>query len=147
MSGVPADARPVLSDPAAGRQIYMRTVQGYEFSPREGTRILEVSLGGDAQPAVVVSGLATSAAGNGIEISYTLSSDAEVEVTVLNIAGRLVRTLLSSAAQPAGAQRVVWNGANNAGNRAPSGMYLVVVKARAENGQEAQAIGPLVVGP
>jgi flagellar hook assembly protein FlgD len=96
---------------------------------------------------MVVSGLATSAAGNGTEISYTLSSDAEVEVTVLNIAGRLVRTLVNSAAQPAGAQRVVWNGASNAGVRAPSGMYLIVVRARAEDGQEAQAIGPLTVGP
>ena len=147
MSGVPTEARPVLSDPAAGRLVYMRTAQGYQFKPRGGSRILEIRLGGDAQPGMVVSGLATSAAGNGTEISYTLSSDAEVEVTVLNIAGRLVRTLVSSAAQPAGAQRVVWNGANNAGVRAPSGMYLIVVRARAEDGQEAQAIGPLTVGP
>jgi len=145
MSSVPAQVRPILRDQATGRQVYMRTVQGYEFSLREGRRVLEISLGGTAEEPVTVSGLATSAVGDGTEISYTLSSDAEVQVSVLNIGGRLVRTVLDGAVQPAGAQRVVWNGISKSGTKAPNGLYLVRVSARADDGQKAQAIASLML--
>jgi len=140
LSGVPNDVRPVLVDPASGAQVYMRTSQGYEFTAREGARALEVRLLG-AEGVLSVSVPAARVAGGGAEISYTLSADAEVEVTVLNIAGRVIDTVLAGDVQTAGTQRLTWDGMSTQGTRAPSGVYVIVVKARADNGQQAQAIG------
>ncbi len=145
VSSVPADVRPVLLDPATGNQVYMRTSQGYEFTARESGRELEVRLL-DADACLAVSAPAARQAGVGAEISYTLSVDAEVDVAVLNIAGRVVDTVMSGAVQTAGAQRVTWDGMTAQGTRAPAGMYLVVVKARATSGQQAQAVGTMRLG-
>lgn len=142
LSTVPNDVRPVLVDPATGEQVYMRTAQGYEFTAREGARQLEVRLLG-ADGVLSVSAPAARPAGAGAEISYTLSADAEVEVAVLNIAGRVVDTVVVGDMQSAGTQRVLWDGMSAQGTRAPAGMYVVVVKARAANGQQTQAIGTM----
>jgi len=145
MSALPTDTRPVLVDAATGAEVYMRTAQSYEFTAREGARELQVRLV-DGGAGLTVSAPAAVAAGAGAEISYTLSADAQVEVAVLNIAGRLVDTVVSDAMQSAGAQRVVWDGMTARGTRAPSGTYLVVVTARADNGLQTQAVGTLRLG-
>ncbi len=145
MSALPTDTRPVLIDAATGAEVYMRTAQSYEFTAREGARELQVRLL-EGEAGLAVSAPAAVAAGGGAEISYTLSADAQVEVAVLNIAGRLVDTVVSDAIQSAGAQRVVWDGMTARGTRAPSGTYLVVVTARADNGLQTQAVGTLRLG-
>jgi len=145
MSRLPADVRPVLRDPATGRQVYMRTAQGYEFSLRGGRRVLEIELTNSADLPLVVSSLMAGGAGGALEISYTLSSDAEVSVEVRNMAGRLVQTVLAGALQATGIQSVGWNGMSKTGSRAPNGRYVVVVRARTASGQQAQAIGSLLL--
>ena len=128
MSEMPGSARPVLRDPATGRQVYMRTAQGYEFSLREGRRVLEVELTGGAHMPLVVSSLATRGMGDATEVSYALSSDAEVSVEVRNIAGRLVQTVVSGVLQATGRQSVAWNGMSKSGSRAANGLYVVIVR-------------------
>lgn len=145
LSGVPNDVRPVLVDPATGAQVYMRTSQGYEFTAREGARVLQVRLLG-AEGVLSVSTPAARPVGGGAEISYTLSTDAEVEVSVLNIAGRVIDTVLAGEMQSAGTQRLVWDGMSAQGTRAPAGVYVIVVRARAANGQQTQAIGTMRLG-
>ncbi|MGD9494840.1 MAG: carboxypeptidase regulatory-like domain-containing protein [Armatimonadota bacterium] len=140
LCAVPAEMRPVLVDPSTGAEVYMRTSHSYEFTAREGARELRVRLLGE-EGLLTVSAPAARQAGAGVEISYTLSADAEVEVAVLNIAGRLVDRVVSGAVHSAGAQRVSWDGLSAQGTRAPGGVYLVLVRARAENGQQAQAVG------
>jgi len=145
LSDVPADLRPVLVDDAAGRTVYMRTSQSYEFTAREDTRQLQIRLS-DAGAALAVTTPAARATGAGVEISYTLSADARVDVRVLNIAGRAVGTILSDETQAAGVQRLTWDGISASGTRAPAGTYLIVIAARAGNGQQTQAIGTVSVG-
>ncbi|MBD3293424.1 MAG: hypothetical protein GF393_10905, partial [Armatimonadia bacterium] len=145
LTSVPGNVKPVLVDEAAGREIYMRTAQSYEFTAGEGSRELTIKLsGGDA--ALAVSTPAARSIGAGAEITYTLSADAEVEVRVLNIAGRVIDTVVTGDLQTAGAQRVTWDGVSARGTKAPGGTYLVVVRARAASGQQTQAIGTVALG-
>ena len=49
----------------------------------------------------------------------------DVSVTVYDAAGRRVRTLLDAEPGRAGRNEVVWNGTDDAGRSAASGVYLV----------------------
>ncbi len=62
------------------------------------------------------------------------SKSAQVKIDVYDIAGRKVRSLFEGAVQP-GPQRFDWNGRNDAGANAASGLYLgrVVVDGQTRN--------------
>ena len=111
VSEVPAELRPVLVDPQTGKRLYMRTTTGYVIPANsEGVhRLLQIEMAGAEASTLVVSAAAAQAASGAVAVTYTLSRDASVQVVVLNIAGRPVRTLLQDALRPAGSSRVVWN--------------------------------------
>lgn len=56
-------------------------------------------------------------------IRYQLSTFSEVELTIFNTIGQLVRTLLAGN-QTAGAYAVIWDGRDNAGRPISSGVYF-----------------------
>ncbi|MDI6739591.1 MAG: FlgD immunoglobulin-like domain containing protein, partial [Candidatus Edwardsbacteria bacterium] len=56
-------------------------------------------------------------------ISYQLRAPGRVSLKIYNVAGQLVRTL-ANGYQNAGYHSVLWNGNDNRGERAASGMYL-----------------------
>jgi hypothetical protein len=56
-------------------------------------------------------------------ISYSLSQPGQVELTVYNTAGQIVRTLVS-ANRNAGEHSVSWNGIDERGNQVPAGVYF-----------------------
>ncbi len=60
-------------------------------------------------------------------IAYSLPKTAEVEVSVYNILGKKVVTLVNGV-QQAGNQEVKWNGLNTVGNRVSTGIYFYMVK-------------------
>ncbi|MCF7858877.1 MAG: carboxypeptidase regulatory-like domain-containing protein [Candidatus Cloacimonetes bacterium] len=55
--------------------------------------------------------------------SYTLASDSRVKLTIYNIKGQKIRTLVDNE-RPAGIYQVVWNGLNDNGKKASSGIYF-----------------------
>jgi hypothetical protein len=57
------------------------------------------------------------------ELSFTLSRDGSVRVTVYDLHGRLVKTLVDGF-RLGGEQRVVWDGSNSRNETVPSGVYL-----------------------
>ena len=61
-------------------------------------------------------------------IAFDLPRAADVRLAVYDLAGRLVRTL-AAGRMPAGAHRVVWNGRDDRGGTAASGMYLYRLRA------------------
>jgi parallel beta-helix repeat protein len=61
-------------------------------------------------------------------IEYTLPVDARVRITIYNILGKKVRTLLDEH-QPAGHRRMVWEGKDDEGREAASGIYFYQMKA------------------
>jgi YVTN family beta-propeller protein len=56
-------------------------------------------------------------------IKYAIASDENVNLTVYDVAGRQIRTLVNER-QRADVHRVVWDGVNDAGERVASGVYF-----------------------
>ena len=61
-------------------------------------------------------------------IHFALQEASHVRLSVHDLAGRLVRTLLDGGL-PAGAQQVNWDGCDEAGRATNSGCYLVRLEA------------------
>jgi hypothetical protein len=61
-------------------------------------------------------------------IKYALKQQAEVKINIYNLLGQVVRTLVNSS-QEAGYKTVVWDGLNNYGARAASGVYIYRIEA------------------
>lgn len=60
-------------------------------------------------------------------ISFFVSQSSEVEITVYNLKGSKVKTLVRDSFSP-GEHSVVWNGLNNQGQEVASGVYLYKMK-------------------
>jgi len=63
------------------------------------------------------------------EIVFALEGDARVDLTIYDLAGRRVRTLLADASHGMGTHAVAWDGATDAGRPSPSGVYLARFEA------------------
>ena len=61
-------------------------------------------------------------------VSYDLALDGEVSLTVYNMRGEIMSTLVSGH-QHAGSHEVTWNGMTDAGNEAASGVYFFKLEA------------------
>ncbi len=93
----------------------------------------------------LVSALTAVPTADGAQITFTLSSAATVRVRVLNIAGRVIRTVTPERECPAGLTTLVWSGVSDGGLRTPNGVYVVEVVARSEGGAQARGITPVQV--
>ncbi len=60
-------------------------------------------------------------------IKYTLPEDCHVELTLYNILGQKVKTLVNQH-QSAGYKMIHWNGKDDKGNEIPSGLYFYKIK-------------------
>ena len=65
---------------------------------------------------------------NKTTIKYGLPKNSDVNLTIFNIAGQVIRTLVNSE-QLAGFKSVSWDGKNNVGITVPQGIYFYVFKA------------------
>lgn len=77
--------------------------------------------------------------GRGAQVTVNLMSSANVEVRVCNLAGREV-AVLSARPMAAGLSTLLWNGRTLEGTAAPTGAYLVRVRAVLESGAQVQAL-------
>ena len=59
---------------------------------------------------------------------------------VLNIAGRRIKVLAADKAMAAGVNTLSWQGRSAIGTAAPSGVYLVRLRAAGEKGEQSQAL-------
>lgn len=64
----------------------------------------------------------------GTTIAYTLDRRAEVRIDIVNLLGQRVRTLANET-MAAGSYRIVWDGTDDAGRPAASGIYLYRLRA------------------
>ncbi|MCP4800473.1 MAG: hypothetical protein GY893_11045 [bacterium] len=62
------------------------------------------------------------------EIKFNVARPAEVNLTILNVAGEVVRRLVASQTYGRGAHVVTWNGKNEMGIPAASGIYICNVE-------------------
>jgi hypothetical protein len=61
-------------------------------------------------------------------INYQLAGTGRVRLTIYNIAGQKIKTL-ENKLQPAGTHSVSWNGYDEQGNKACSGVYFIRLQA------------------
>ncbi|UCE24090.1 MAG: T9SS type A sorting domain-containing protein [Candidatus Zixiibacteriota bacterium] len=61
-------------------------------------------------------------------IMYSLARKAHVELSIYNLLGQKVTTLVDET-MPAGNHSAIWNGADDSGNRVASGVYLYQLRA------------------
>ena len=124
----------------------LRLQPSYVFSAQEpGLRHLALSVAQTSdQPVMLTSVTAIPHAGGG-ELIFTLSVPAQCSIQVMNIAGRVVRTLETYQVRAAGQNLVLWDGRANTGRAVPSGRYLLQVEAAATNGTVARALRTLNV--
>lgn len=73
-------------------------------------------------------------------ISYTLPEDTQVGITLYDVSGKLVRTLMPDAGQKAGTHMIEWNSATADGTPAPNGMYFYRIQMR-----EGYAQGQIII--
>ncbi|MFN0149382.1 MAG: FlgD immunoglobulin-like domain containing protein [bacterium] len=62
------------------------------------------------------------------KIQYTMANEGGVKIAVYDVAGRLVRTLVSRN-MPSGSHEAVWNGRDDAGNVLSPGVYMYQFRA------------------
>lgn len=142
-SAMPEDLVATLEDVATGRRVYMRTSESYSYVPSAtGARQFKISVRPRAQATLGLSATARSTAGGpGLDIVYSLSSDAVVDVEIRNIAGRVVKHLAAQTPAGDGQNTLMWNGLSDAGTAVPSGIYIVQVTARSpETGEQMSVI-------
>jgi len=56
-----------------------------------------------------------------------------VTLHVLDVSGRIVRTLLAGESEPAGRSQLTWDGKNNAGRNVAAGTYFCRLETRGES--------------
>lgn len=69
-------------------------------------------------------------------IRVELGGKETVTLTVLDVRGRLVRTLIHDRQMHAGKHEIVWNGRDDSGLAAPSGVYLIRLQGRSRTRTE-----------
>jgi hypothetical protein len=70
----------------------------------------------------------------------TLAADSEVSLTILDLSGRRIRTLVKGARR-AGSSSVTWDLRDEAGRSVPAGLYF----ARLQRGEQGASVRPVVV--
>ena len=65
-------------------------------------------------------------------LRFDLPSSGRVRLAVYNSLGQSVRTLVADQVLPAGTHRVTWDGRDQAGAKAASGIYYARLEAKAE---------------
>lgn len=61
-------------------------------------------------------------------ISYQLPEDCDVELTIYNIKGQLVKTLVNEI-KPPGEHSIIWNGRDDSDKSVSSGIYFYKLKS------------------
>jgi hypothetical protein len=147
LSMVPADQQVTLLDTTTGKRMYARTMPQYVYqSDADGPRRFQLEIAPRDVGALAISAASINARSGGpVTLSYSLSQNATVGITVMNISGRTVRQLVGGKAATAGINSETWDLMGAHGTMVPAGRYLITIVATSEGGQQARAVVPLQV--
>ncbi len=144
LGGLPEDRMATLADRDTGRRTFMRSRAQYAFAaPGPGaSRSFAVEVKPAQQGGALISSFSAVPlrGGRGAELRFSLAADATVDVSVLNLAGRLVGRVCENVAVEAGMRTMTWNGRSMNDTALPNGIYLCVLEAKARDGQQARAV-------
>ncbi|MDI9583404.1 MAG: FlgD immunoglobulin-like domain containing protein [Acidobacteriota bacterium] len=146
LSMVPPEYAVILTDKESGKSCYLRTSAGFTFDTGADGASRKMTL--EIVPrtgAALVSSMSVQSGTGAAVVTYGLSGPASVTAEVLNIAGRKVRQIVADRVETAGTHTLVWNLSSDAGTAVPRGLYMIVIQARSEDGQQVRAVRPLSV--
>ncbi|MCS6949469.1 MAG: carboxypeptidase regulatory-like domain-containing protein [Armatimonadota bacterium] len=143
---VPRHLQLVLVDEATGQRRTLRTLSAYTFRSGEGitTRSFRVEVQDAQTTSLRISNVSVISRGSSRTISFTLSGEAAVSVTVLRN-GQPVRELLTQNTRSAGIHSVTWDGRDRHGVSLPAGAYTVEIRATSADGQSVRSVVPVVL--
>ncbi len=137
---MPKGYRIRLSDPETGVQRSLRTTTGYTFEVKNGTRTLSLVV--EKAPAIglkIVNARQELTRGPTVTVRFTLTDDARVEGRLVALTGRLIETVRSATALPAGTHRFTV-GTRSVGKGLPKGLYLMELSAESEWGDRTRSV-------
>ena len=108
----------------------LTTFSGLQYSTIGGTS----GVGDGRIGNGTIAARATSDSGQAV-ISFSLPEKAIVDLTVLDVRGRMIRRLLATSLLAAGAHDAPWDGRDNQGRTAASGVYFFRLTAGSERAQ------------
>jgi hypothetical protein len=90
--------------------------------------VTSVAAGGSPPLVTALGANRPNPMGPSTRIAYSLAAAGQVQLSVYDVRGRLVRSLVGER-QEAGSHAVTWDGRNESGESVPSGIYLFEMKA------------------
>lgn len=146
LSQVPRDKSIVLVDVTTGKRLWARTMNAYTYNSGEGgAREFRLEIGTSANAGLAVSLAPAEARNGGVALTYTLTKPANVEISIMNLAGRVIRVINSGTQATAGVNSVMWDLRSQTGSKVPAGRYLMTIKASGDDGQQVSAVAALQV--
>ncbi len=79
----------------------------------------------------------------GAQLNFTLASAADVTATVINVAGRPIRTIITDSPMDEGINTLLWDRRDENGLNVPSGLYMIRVDARDPGGAQTSGVATL----
>ena len=144
LSRLPKDRVAMLTDLDTGTRTFMRTRAQYEFAaPGQGvTRSFTVTVERTQQATALITGFAVVPlrGSRGAEMTFHLSEAAAVDISVVNVAARLVQRPVQGMTTGAGAHTVAWDGRSASGTALPNGLYVCTLTVKAPDGRQARAV-------
>ncbi|NUP99455.1 MAG: hypothetical protein HUU35_06335, partial [Armatimonadetes bacterium] len=140
VAAVPAGVDLVLTDLETGRSRFLRSTSSYTFDlGASGARRLRISAERGSQAGLAVTSLEVRGGrGTARSISYSLTSPAEVTVSLNSQSGRLLRTLASGRASGRGVNDIPFLATDSQGRPLPRGIYRLDLIAVGSDGRQVR---------
>jgi C1A family cysteine protease len=95
--------------------------------------------------SAMVTSLTAMPSRTGAQMTFNLAAASDVTATVLNAAGRPVRTIVAAQPLEAGLQTLLWDRKADSGLPVPAGLYLIRVTARDAEGGQSTSMASLAL--
>lgn len=155
MAAVPRNYRLTLTDKVSGETVDMRQQASYKFHTGHPatTHSFVVTArptvqGGRALLTDVFINPSRSAGGRAAstyQIGYTVTQDARVDVSILDVEGRMLGQISPSRAVTSGQNSVVWNGLDSTGRTLPANTYILQIRAVTASGDVTRLVHPFLI--
>lgn len=148
LSRVPASQQILLTDEATGQTLYARTLSSYTYhNQAEGAeRKFQLVVSPRTIGALTVTATTAAAKGDNVVLTYSVTKSCQVNIRVLNLAGRVVKMLAVDKSVLAGVQTEMWNLTSEGGTRVPAGTYLLQIDALTDSGQSVRGLTQVQIG-
>ena len=143
---LPRGVEPVLVDLATGKRVSMRAgSSSYTYRPdSRSEHTFRIDVAPPASLPLEIMNLHVShtggpgrAAGSSFRFAFVMTREADIRAEIQTLAGRVVRSLNSRAANGV-ESAVVWDGRSAMGADVPAGPYVVDIKAIDDNGAQVE---------